>query len=154
MASVLTVIPTCDNCISVDSSSYYLAVNALAAAGVLLGIGILVLSRRAPTKPRVWAGAAAVCLGIGLPVTAAVAHFPISAHGAVCGGALHAARTRGFPTDAALDPTQRACKDQGQTVLDAAILIGTAAVVGGAGMSVAAGRATVTPGRDPVRRAG
>lgn len=152
MASVLTVVPACDHCVSVDSSRYYLAVYALAAAGVLLGVGILVLYRRAPMWPRVLGLAAAACLGSGLPVAAALTHFPISVHGAICGGALHAARTRGFPTDAALDPTQSACKDEGQTVLDDAMVIGTAAVLGGAVLTVAASRASSTARRDPAQR--
>ncbi|MGZ4575974.1 MAG: hypothetical protein ACXVXY_13455 [Mycobacteriaceae bacterium] len=151
MASVLTglVVPSCDHCISVDSSPYYLAVYALAAAGVLLGVGILVFAQGAPVKPRVWGVTAAVCFGLGLPIAAALTHFPISVHGAICGGALDAARARAFPTDAALDPTQRACKDQGQTLLDYAIVVGTAAVLGGAIMTVAASRATSTARRDP-----
>lgn len=142
MTSVLTVVPTCDNCVSVDSSRYYLAVYALAAAGVLLAVGILVLASWAPKKPRVWGVTAAVCFGIGLPVAAVLAHFPISVHGAFCGGALDAARTRGFPSDAALDPTQRACKVEGQTVLAYAVAMGTLVVVAGAVLTVAAGRST------------
>lgn len=149
MGSVLTVVPACDNCVSVDSSPYYLAVYAVAVAGVLLGAAVLLRIRRAPMRSRAMGAVAALCFGIGLPVAAASAHFPVSVHGVVCGGALQAARSRGFPADAALDPTQSACKDEGETVLGYAIITGMAAAVAGAVLTVAASRSTSPTRPDP-----
>lgn len=153
MGSVLTVVPACDNCVSVDSSPYYLAVYAVAVAGVLLGAAVLIGTRQSAVAPRASGAAAAVCLGIGLPVAAALAHLPVSVQGGICGGALHAAQMRGLPTDAALDPGQAACKTEGQTVLDYAIVIGTVALLGGATLALAARRAPSTAHHDAARGA-
>lgn len=141
MASVLALVPACDNCVSVDSSPYYRALLVLAVVGAILGGLILVRTRGALGKPRLYGAVAAVCLGIGLPVAVALTHVPISVNGAACGGALHASRERGFPTDAALDPGQTACKQEGQSVVDFAMATGVAALVGGGVMTIAAGRA-------------
>ena len=139
MVPGLIIVPACDNCVPGDSSPYYLPLFILAAAGLLLSVGILLLTRGAPRRPRLYGIAAAVCLGIGLPFATALTHFPISAQGATCGGALTSSMERGVPTDAALDPTQSACKERGQTVIDYAVGIGAGALLIGAVLTIASG---------------
>ncbi len=135
----LIIAPACDNCVPGDSSPYHLPLLILAAASLLLGAGILLLTRGTPRKPRLYGIAAAACLGIGLPVAAALTHLPVSAEGAICGGALSSSLERGVPTDSALDPTQSACKERGQTVVDYAVMTGAGALLVGALMTIASG---------------
>jgi hypothetical protein len=135
----LVIVPACDNCVPGDSSAYYAPLFVLAAAGVLLGVGILLLTRGAPRRSRRYGIVAAVCLGIGLPFAAALTHLPVSAQGATCGGALSSSLERGMPTDSALDATQSACKERGQTVIQYAVTIGAGALLVGAVLTIASG---------------
>ena len=146
------IVPACDNCVPGDSSPYYLPLFILAAAGLLLSLGILLLTRGVPRRPRLYGIAAAVCLGIGLPVAAALTHLPISARGATCGGALTSSLERGVPTDSALDPTQSACKKRGQTVIDHAVTIGGGALLVGAVLTIASGVSASSASSDSRRK--
>ena len=133
----LVLVPSCDNCVPGGSSPYYLPLFILAAAGLILGVGVLLLTRGAPKKARVYGIVAAFCLGIGLPAAIALSHYSVTAEGAICGGALSASLERGVPTDSALDSTQSACKERGQTVIHYAVTSGAAALLLGAMMTMA-----------------
>jgi len=148
----LILVPSCDNCIPGDGTPYSLPLFILAAASLILGVGIFLLTRSAPRKPRLYGIAAALCLGIGPPFAVALTHLPTSAQGATCGGALSASLERGFPTDSALDSTQSACKERGQTVIDYAVATGAAALLVGALMTIVSGASTSSGSSDPRRK--
>lgn len=136
----LVLIHMCDNCVPGDSSPYNLPLILVAAAGLILAAGILLLSQ-GTTKARALGIVAALFLGAGLPGAVALSHLPVSAAGAICGNALDASLERGVPGDSALDATQTACKERGTTVVRYATYGATGALLIGALTTVAAGRA-------------
>jgi hypothetical protein len=67
---------------------------------------------------------------------------PTTYDGATCGSALSASLERGVPDDAALDRTQRGCKDKGAATMRAAEAYGAAS----AGVAVIALLVAAVPG--------